>query len=109
MIQIFGTKKCKETQKAQRFLKERSIKFQYIDLNQKGLSEGELESIESVLDLEDLIDTSSKLYSKMNLEYMNYDAFDVIFENPLIIKTPLIREKKKVFYGFDEEKLKDLI
>jgi glutaredoxin len=41
-IQIFGTSKCQDTRKAQRFFKERGIPFQYVDLAVKGLSKGEL-------------------------------------------------------------------
>ena len=44
-IQIFGTKKSFDTKKAQRWFKERRIKFQFIDLKEKGMSRGELESV----------------------------------------------------------------
>lgn len=44
-IQIFGTKKCNDTKKAQRFFKERGIKFQFIDMNEKELSKGEFRSV----------------------------------------------------------------
>ena len=44
-IQIFGTKKSFDTKKAQRYFKERRVKFQFIDLKEKGMSKGELESV----------------------------------------------------------------
>lgn len=44
-IQIFGTKKCKDTQKAERFFKERNVKYQFIDMKEKGMSKGELVSV----------------------------------------------------------------
>ena len=44
-IQIYGTKKCFDTKKAQRYFKERNIKFQFIDLKEKGMSRGELRNI----------------------------------------------------------------
>ena len=47
MIQVFGTKKCNDTKKAERFFKERNIKFQFIDMKEKGMSKGELTSISS--------------------------------------------------------------
>jgi len=40
-IQIFGTKKCNDTKKAERYFKERGIKFQFIDMKEKGMSKGE--------------------------------------------------------------------
>ena len=47
-IQIFGTKKCNDTKKAQRFFKERGIKFQFIDMKEKGMSKGEFNSVAQV-------------------------------------------------------------
>ena len=69
MVQIFGTKKCKESAKAVRFFKERNIKIHYVDLSEKGISKGELKSISQSVPLTDLIDVSSKEYEKLNLKY----------------------------------------
>ena len=44
-IQIFGTKKCNDTKKAERFFKERGIKYQFVDMKEKGMSKGEFNSI----------------------------------------------------------------
>lgn len=99
MVQIFGTKKCKETQKALRFFKERNIKNQFIDLTQKGFSAGELKSISQNIPLEKLIDEKSKEYEKKNLAYMNYDVFELLLENPLVIKTPVVRYQKQATLG----------
>ena len=35
-IQIFGSSKCFDTKKAERWFKERRIKYQYIDLPKKA-------------------------------------------------------------------------
>lgn len=59
-IQIFGRKKCFDTKKAERYFKERGIKFQSVDINSKGLSRGELDSVlRSVGSLEALIDAKN--------------------------------------------------
>ena len=56
-IQIFGRKKCFDTKKAERYFKERGIKFQSVDINSKGLSRGELDSVlAAVGSLDSLID-----------------------------------------------------
>ena len=47
-IQIFGTKKCRDTRKAERFFKERGIKYQFIDMKEKGMSKGEFNSVAHV-------------------------------------------------------------
>ena len=41
-IQIFGTRKCNDTKKAERFFKERGIKYQFIDMKEKGMSVDEI-------------------------------------------------------------------
>ena len=71
-IQIFGTSKCFDTKKAQRYFKERGIKFQMIDLAQKGMSKGELDSVlKAVGGLDNLLDQKSKSYA--SLAYLAYD------------------------------------
>ena len=44
-IQIFGTKKCSDTRKAERYFKERGIRYQFIDMNEKGMSKRELSEL----------------------------------------------------------------
>ena len=51
-IQIFGTKKCNDTKKAERFFKERGIKYQFIDMKEKGMSKGEFNSVAQVTGME---------------------------------------------------------
>ena len=71
-IQIFGKNKCFDTKKAQRWFKERGIKFQMIDLAQKGMSRGELDSVlKAVGSLDALIDEKSKGYAA--LAYLAYE------------------------------------
>lgn len=100
-IQVFGTRKCKDTQKAQRFFKERRIQFHFRDLTEKGISPGELNNITRVFDIEDLIDKSGKQYKKRNLEYMNYNTEEELLEDPLLFVTPIVRNGGKVTIGND--------
>jgi len=99
MIQIFGTKKCKESAKALRFFKERNVKVHFVDLADKGISRGELQNISRSIPLSDLIDTDSKEYEKLNLKYMKFVIEDILVEHPLLIKTPIVRSAKKVSCG----------
>ena len=99
-IQIFGTKKCNDTKKAQRFFKERNIKFHFRDLTEKGLSNGELQNISRVIQLEGLINTESKQYKKRGLQYMVFDIEEELLEDPLLLKTPIVRNGKNVTVGY---------
>ncbi|HBF37415.1 MAG TPA: ArsC family transcriptional regulator [Firmicutes bacterium] len=102
-IQIFGTKKCQDTRKAERFFKERAIQYQFIDLNEKGLSKGELKSVKSSIPLEDLIDTHGKQYQKRNLQYLVHDIEEELLADPLLFKTPIVRNGSKATIGYQPD------
>ena len=102
-IQIFGTLKCFDTKKAQRYFKERNIKFQFIDLTQKSLSKGELNSVmASVGSLDDLINEKSKYYEKSYIKYLaSEDAkIEKLLENGELFKTPIVRNGKNATIGY---------
>jgi len=103
MIQIFGTKKCKESAKALRFFKERNIRVHFVDLADKGISKGELQNISRFIPYSELIDSGSREYEKLNLKYMKYVIEDELLAHPLLIKTPIVRSGKKASSGFQPE------
>lgn len=101
-IQIFGTKKCFDTKKAQRYFKERGIKFQFIDLNEKGLSKGEFNSVkQAVGGLEKMLDEKCKDQDVLALiKYISdEDKVDKILENQQVLKTPIVRNGKLATVG----------
>ncbi len=106
-IQIFGTKKCKETRKAIRFFKERGMSIQERDLQSKGISPGELRSIIQAVGAEELLDEGSSAYRKKGLAFMEFDPAQEILENPMILKTPIVRWKGKATAGCQPEQWKE--
>jgi arsenate reductase len=101
-IQIFGVKKCFDTQKAERYFKERRIKYQLVDLNQKGLSKGELQSVKAAVGLKALIDEKSKEYVKLNIASIRAESVkeELLLNNPKLYKTPIVRNGKLATVGF---------
>jgi Spx/MgsR family transcriptional regulator len=108
-IQIFGTKKCQDTKKAERFFKERNIQFHFRDLTEKGISQGELDNIKRVFETEELIDKEGKQYRKRNLEYITHNVEQELLEDALLFKTPIVRNGKEVTIGYSPEVWKDWI
>ena len=104
-IQIFGIKKCFDTKKAERYFKERKIKYQFIDLNIKGLSKGELQSIKSAIGLNELINKDSREYKKTNIGSIRTDSVkeDLLLNNPKLYKTPIVRNGKQATVGYEPE------
>lgn len=104
-IQIFGKKKCFETKKAERYFKERRIKFQSIDLIQKGLSPGELKSIAQSVGIQNLIDADSPYYEESGLGLtQDRDAMrEILLDYTEVIKTPIVRNGKQATVGYRPE------
>lgn len=105
-IQIFGKKKCFETKKAERYFKERSVRYQFIDLTAYGMSDGEFNNIRKAVDsLDELIDNNSKEYEKCFIKYLASDEarIDKLLENQGMFKTPIVRNGKQVTVGYKPE------
>ena len=122
-IQIFGTKKCNDTKKAERFFKERGIKYQFIDMKEKGMSKGEFTSVAQVnggLDnminwegrtksggLRSCADRSGAETDQDILALIKYiadeDKLEKVLENPQIIKTPVVRNGKQSTLGYQPD------
>lgn len=105
-IQIFGTKKCIETKKAERFLKERGIKYQFVDMKKKGMSKGEFNSVAQANGgLDHMINWEGKDQNLLALiKYIaNEDKLEKVLENPQVIKTPVVRNGKQSTLGYQPD------
>ncbi len=101
-IQIFGTKKSSDTRKAERYFKERGIRFQYIDLKEKGLSKGEFQSVmQAVGGIDAMIDPDCR--DKDLLALITYiaqeDKAQKVFENQGVLRQPVVRNGKQATVG----------
>lgn len=102
-IQIFGKSKCFDTKKAERFFKERRIKYQKIDLPRYGMSPRELENVLRCVGLDAVIDEEAR-----DAEIIKYLAYDEdkkqkLIDNPSLLKTPIVRNGKQATVGFCPE------
>ena len=102
-IQIFGKSKCFDTKKAERYFKERRIKYQFIDLPRFGLSGKEFDSVlRAVGGIDNLIDWDSKSQEVTLMRYMDDQRAkeDKVFDDPSLMKTPIVRNGKQATAGF---------
>lgn len=109
-IQIFGTKKCNDTKKAERFFKERGIKYQFIDMREKGMSKVEFTSVAQANGgTMNMVNWDGK--DKDLLALIKYitdeDKLEKILENPSVIKTPVVRNGKQSTIGYQPEVWKE--
>ena len=100
-IQIFGKSKCFDTKKAERYFKERGVKFQSIDLPKYGMSKGEFESVKKAVGGLDML-LDEKAADAALVKYLAYeqDKQDKMLENPKLIKTPIVRNGKNATVGY---------
>ena len=105
-IQIFGKAKCFDTKKAERYFKERRIKYQFVDIMRYGLSKGEYNSVKTAVGgMSALIDEKSKEYEKQFIKYLasQEDKEERLLANPGMFKTPIVRNGKKATVGYRPE------
>ena len=105
-IQIFGTKKSFDTKKAQRYFKERRIKFQFIDLREKEMSKGELQSVmRAAGGIYAVIDQGAKDQDTVALiTYLaESQKFDKLLENQQVLREPIVRNGAKATVGYCPE------
>ena len=105
-IQIFGKSKCFDTKKAERYFKERRIKFQSIDLLRYGMSGGEFESVlRAVGGIDNLINWDKKDPDIDLMRYMDDKIAkeDKVFDRVELMKTPIVRNGKKATVGYCPE------
>ncbi len=95
-VQIFGTKKCMDTRKALRFFSERRVKTHFVDLKQKAASVGELRRFVQKFGVDAVMDRDSKRFLSLGLRQADYSPerwLETLAEEPLILRTPLVRWK----------------
>ena len=105
-IQIFGTKKNFDSKKAERYFKERGIKYQFVDMKEKGLSKGEFTSVcQAVGGYEKLIDEKYKDRDLLALiKYIaEEDRAEKILENQKVLKLPIVRNGKQATVGYEPD------
>ena len=105
-IQIFGKSKCFDTKKAERWFKERRVKYQSIDLVKYGMSGKEFDSVlRAVGGIDNLIDWDGRQQEITNMKYMDDKTAkeDKVFDDPSLMKTPIVRNGKQATVGYCPE------
>ena len=100
-IQIFGKTKCFDTKKAQRYFKERKIKFQMVDIGKFSMSAGELKSVLSAVGgIDKLVDEKNEDAAIIKYLSGNEAKFEKLFDNQNFLKTPIVRNGKRATVGY---------
>jgi len=108
-IQIYGAAKCFNTKKAERYFKERNIKYQFIDLHKYGLSKGEFANVKAAVGLNNLFNHDTGEYKRLNLQHITGSSVreEILFKNPKLYKSPIVRNGKQATVGYQPDVWKD--
>ena len=106
-IQIFGKSKCFDTKKAERWFKERRIRYQFIDILRYGMSRGELSSVRNAVGLDALVNTEDPDYPLVQYLAGTEAKLEKLFEEPNLIRTPVVRNGRQATVGYCPEVWKD--
>ncbi len=101
-IQIFGNKKCFDTKKAERYFKERRIKYHSIDLKVKNLSKGELTSVIQAVGLKNVVDSQSEYYRRFAAASPEHQI-ELLLEDSTLYKTPIVRNGRQATVGYQPD------
>ena len=104
-VQVFGTRKCKDTQKALRFFKERRIRTHFVDLGERAASAGELRRFAQKFGAEALLDREGKRFRDRGLHVAHVPearVLPLLEDDPLLLRTPLLRSGNLLSVGWDE-------
>lgn len=100
-IQIFGSSKSFDSKKAERWFKERRIKYQYIDIVSKGLSFREYQAVQKSVGFKALVNTKSRAYEALYMAYITPDAQEEkLLEHPELFNVPIVRNGRDASVGF---------
>lgn len=105
-VQIFGTRGCADTRKALRFFKERRVGVHFMDLKQRAAAQGELRRFVQKHGVDAVIDRDAKRFRALGLQQAHYGAdrwLEILAEEPMILRTPLVRQGEQVTVGLDED------
>lgn len=99
-IQIFGKSKCFDTKKAERWFKERRIKFQDVDVKKYGMSLGELNSVKNAVGLGNMIDPDHPDATLLSYLASDQAKVEKLFDDPTLLRTPIVRNGKQATVGY---------
>ena len=103
LLQIIGTRDSADTRKAERYFKERRVPFAFVDLKERPLSPGELESIARALGPDALLDPDSRAFQRAGLAHLVYNPLEEALKNPLLLRMPIARRGREAVAGYDPQ------
>ncbi len=103
MIKMYGIKNCDTIKKAQKFLINHQVDFEFIDLRDNPINKTKLQTFVDKLTWEKLINKRSTTFRNLNNKEKNNITLELVLKNPTLIKRPvLVMNNNDIMVGFSE-------
>lgn len=106
-MKLYGIRNCDTVKKARKWLDDSDLSYNFHDFKKDGLSSEQLERWERAVGWETLINRRGTTWRKLPDEVRDsisaQSAHDVMFDNPSIIKRPVVENGNDVLVGFNAD------
>lgn len=116
MYKIICYPKCSTCKKAEKFLQDNNIKYDYRDIKLNNPSKEELDELVKLSgkDIKSFFNTSGLVYRELNLkdkiDNMTYEEkLDILSTDGMLVKRPILQTNDKVYVGFKEKEWHEII
>ncbi|MBG9978677.1 transcriptional regulator SpxA [Ruoffia tabacinasalis] len=111
MVTLYITPSCTSCRKARTWLEENEIPYEERNIFTEPLSTTEIKSILRMTEngTEDIVSTRSKAYSELDVELSEIplnDFFEMIQEQPGLLRRPIIIDDKRLQIGYNEDEIR---
>lgn len=110
-IELYGLSRCRKTQKAAAWLKERNINFNFHDFGRQGIDPKKLEAWIARVGYIELLNTKSPIFRKLSPEFRQVEgiaaqanARELMQDEPRLINRPVLEDNSLLLIGFDPER-----
>ena len=112
MIKLYGIPNCNTVKKAQTFLTENKVEFEFINFKKTAPNKTQIKRWKSAMG-DWPVNKKGQTFRKFKEDYEAADAgskVELILENTSMIKRPILEQANKVLaFGFDEDAYKQAL
>lgn len=112
MLHIIGIPNCDKIRATKKWLSERDIEFEFIDVKKEPLTLEEIQELEFKVGIDVLVNSRGTTYRKLKIKDQNLDKDEllgVLVENQSMIKRPVLVYEESVLVGYDEEAFENFL
>lgn len=106
MLHVIGIKNCNKIRDTRKWLDEKEVEYEFIDVKKEPLSLEEIKELEYKVGLDVLVNKKGTTYRNLGLKDKEVDEEEMILilkQNQSMIKRPILIKDEAVLVGYDED------